>query len=149
MSEIIEALEVNLRYAKRFIPEKDNIDVVLTKEIVPGERSAYDTIIHGLKPMYQRAYADLNSISDLEDIELPINNDLSPRQQIFETYETTLQLFIEAREKFDEEMDMIVNKEYQQTRSKQYATVGMHTIHHLGQAIGICNIMLRQLEIEN
>ena len=149
MSEIIEALEVNVRYAKRFIPEVNNIDKALTNSISPGEASAYDLIIHALRPMYQRAYADLHSRSDLDSIELPVNNDLTAREQIFESYENTLKLFTEAREKFNNDMDFIVNEESKQTRSKQYAVVGMHTIHHLGQAISICNINLRKFESEN
>ncbi len=148
MSEIIEALEVNVRYAKRFIPESENIEEALTRPISAGERSAYDLIIHALNPMYQRAYADLHSQTKLDNIELPLNTEMNSRDRIFEAYETTLKLFTEAREKFNDKMEVIVSEEYQQTRSKQYATVGMHTIHHLGQAISICNINLRKFEKE-
>ncbi|MCY3413437.1 MAG: hypothetical protein INQ03_17485 [Candidatus Heimdallarchaeota archaeon] len=140
MSESIKSMKTQIWYLDRFLTKHKDIDGLLDIRHYDGEKTGREIFEHAIFTLYKHSYAELHG-GDTENVEFSFNNSMDIRSAIIDGYKRALDTFIEARTTKD--MDEIVDPERGRTRGDGYATLAMHTMHHIGQAMWITNMHSR------
>ncbi|MHA2157156.1 MAG: hypothetical protein ACXABU_17575 [Candidatus Hodarchaeales archaeon] len=138
-----------LKYTKNvFFGRRDQFQESFEKSLFEGEQSAAEVYIHGLTALYKSCMKILYPETNEVTLKLEFNQELPLPEQYIEVYEQNLRLLKEIEEKITEEklkeyIAYPFNPDTTITRLEWIGLNVMHAVTHIGQALRLQSLYLR------
>ncbi|MHA2247246.1 MAG: DinB family protein [Candidatus Hodarchaeales archaeon] len=142
-------VERQFSYTKDILlARKDQFQESFKNSVFEGEPTASDVYIHGITSLYKSCVKILSPDINKSMLNIEINRELELPEQYIDLYKRTLQILKEIRQKMtDEDLNRhIVHPLDPDTKISLLKWIGlnvMHTITHVGQALRLQSLYIR------
>jgi hypothetical protein len=151
--DFIIILEKQFSYAKKVLLTREkNFHESFEQSLFEGEATAADVYVHGIEPLYKNSSKILEPEINESTIVLEKDTNLNLPNQYIELYERTLQLLKKIQLELKEEdlnkpVMAFSDSEYKIPLREWIGLNIMHMITHVGQALRLQSLYLRNKQI--
>ena len=149
MRDLVILAEEQFSYTRRLLlHRKEHFSESFNSSLFQGESTAGEVFIHGIEPIFKFCHKILGTNTDKSSPELEIGSNMNLPEQYIDLYENIIHLLKKIHLKLTEEdlnmpISVSSNSSFQKPLRELLCLNIMHTITHIGQALRLQALYLR------